>query len=33
MRIMWSELEWRDATLEKRVAYIGGKSHPARGLK
>lgn len=30
---MWSELELRDAALEKLVAYVGGKSHAVRGLK
>lgn len=33
MLVMWSELELRDAALEKLAAYIGGKSPPARGLK
>lgn len=33
MWIMRSEQELRDAALEKLAAYIGGKSHPVRGLK
>lgn len=33
MWIMWSELELRDAALEKGGAYIGGKISPSKGIK